>query len=346
MQAAYRLVEEGEVEEELHQLAHGHLVGEHLGATEPEHQAGAERRGEGHGGRVDGPGAHDGERAFAEVFRAGSEAGVLVALAAEGLDLTDALEVVHEQGVHRARGLALDAVAMVGGEGIPECATDQEGQGDERDTGQHGVGAEENRQHADNAQDGDGALLGAVNEQALHGVHVLDDAGHEVARGALVEPADGEALQAGIDVAAEIEDDLLLQLVVEADAEAGEEFPQEKGTDERGHDRGEAAGVLLRDDLVNDVLGELGVGEGGGEGEQGEGDGAERHELVGQQIDADAPHDLAGRAGLRLETGVGVGTETGMGAHFRRGLMTGKGGGCNGDEGESGAWPTPGISLV
>ena len=125
-------------------------------------------------------------------------------------------------------------------------------------------------------------MLGAVNEQALHGVHVLDDAGHEVAGRALVEPADGEALEAGVNIAAEVEDDLLLQLVVKADADAGEEFAEEKGADEQAHHGREAVGVLLGDDLVNDVLGELGIGERGGEREEREADGAERHELVGQ----------------------------------------------------------------
>ncbi len=59
---------------------------------------------------------------MAEVLGAAGEAGVLVVLATEGLDLADALEVVHEEGVHGAGGFALAAVAAVGGEGVPEGA--------------------------------------------------------------------------------------------------------------------------------------------------------------------------------------------------------------------------------
>ena len=150
MEAADGFVEEREVEEELHQLADGHLACEDLRAAEPEDEADAERGGEGHRGRVDGPRAHHGERALAEVFGAGTEAGVLVALATEGFDLADALKVVHEQGVHGAGGLALDSVALVGGERIPERAADEDGQWRERYAGEQRICPEKDCQHTNN----------------------------------------------------------------------------------------------------------------------------------------------------------------------------------------------------
>ena len=64
------------------------------------------------------------------------EPRVLVRFAAEGFDLADALEIVHEQRVHGAGGLALHAVAAVGGERVPERAAGEQRQGNQRDRGQ------------------------------------------------------------------------------------------------------------------------------------------------------------------------------------------------------------------
>ena len=72
---------------------------------------------------------------------------------------------------------------------------------------------------ADDLQDGHEALLDAVDQHALHGGDVVDHAGDDVAGGALVVPAERQALERVIKIAAQIEDDFLLEGVVEADAQ-------------------------------------------------------------------------------------------------------------------------------
>ena len=99
--------------------------------ADPKHEADAEGAEKLHRGAIIGPGAHDDECAFAQIIGALGEAFVFVRLAAKGFDLADALEVVHQQGVHGARGFALDAVAFVGGERVPERAANEKRHGNQ-----------------------------------------------------------------------------------------------------------------------------------------------------------------------------------------------------------------------
>src|SRR5947208_994238 len=67
------------------------------------------------------------------------------------------------------------------------------------------------------SQNGDNALLDPIDQHALHRVHVLDYSRHQVARGAIVEPAQRQQLNVRIQIAAQIENDFLLECVVEND---------------------------------------------------------------------------------------------------------------------------------
>ena len=87
---------------------------------------------------------------------------------------------------------------------------------------------------ADHAQRRHRALLRAVNQDAFDGVDVLDHARHQVARGALVEVADRQPLQAGKDVAAHVENDILLEDIIDSNAQAVEHIAQEEGQREPG----------------------------------------------------------------------------------------------------------------
>ena len=98
-----------------------------------------------------------------------------------------------------------------------------------------GVDAEKKDADADDLQHGDDALLDAVDQHALHRGDVVDDARDDVARGALVVPAQRQALQRAVKIAAQIEDDLLLEGVVEADAQGVEPvLREERRHDDRG----------------------------------------------------------------------------------------------------------------
>ena len=228
VQFADRLIKQREIKQERHQLTDGHFVIHHLAAADPQHKAGAARGDETHRRVVERPGAHDGERALAHRLGAVGEALVFVLFAAERLDLTDTLQVVHQQRIHGARGLALLAVAPVRGERVTHCADGEQRDRDHCHAGKYRVGGEQNRQHAEDADDGDGALLGAVDEQPLDGVDVLDHARHQVARGALVIVAHRQPLQSAVHVAPHVEHHVLLEVIVHLDADAVEEISKKK----------------------------------------------------------------------------------------------------------------------
>jgi len=62
-------------------------------------------------------------------------------------------------------------------------------------------------------------LLDPVDEDTLHVSDVLDDPGHDVAGAAAVKPAQRQALDFGVKVGTDVEDDALLEAVVDEDAQ-------------------------------------------------------------------------------------------------------------------------------
>ena len=162
-------------------LFQGHFAGQHLSASHPEDQHGAQSGGEAHRRRVGRPGQHDLERALAQVVGAPGKTQVFVRLAAEGLDLADALQIVHEQRIHGAGGEALGSIAAMRSGGVPESARGQQGQRNEGEPGQNGIAVDHEAQHAHDAEHRHCSLLGAVNEHTLDRVHVFQHTGHEVA---------------------------------------------------------------------------------------------------------------------------------------------------------------------
>ena len=63
----------------------------------------------------------------------------------------------------------------------------------------------------------DDALLDSVDQHALYRVDVLDHPRHQIASGAIVEPAQGQRLNVRIEITAQIEDHFLLKRVVQND---------------------------------------------------------------------------------------------------------------------------------
>ena len=223
MQARHRLVKEHQIKQEPNQLAGGHSAGHHGLAAEPQHQHGAERGKEAHGRIVIGPGAHDAEVSLAQTLGTAGKARVLVILPTVGLDLSDALEVVHQQRVHGAGSLALFAVSAMGGERVPQRAGGQKRQGRESYRGQGGIGVKENAADTADAENGHSALLGAIDQHALDVVDVLHYAGHQVAAGAFIKITHRQPLQLGEHIASHVVDDVLLKMIVDADAQAVEQ---------------------------------------------------------------------------------------------------------------------------
>jgi hypothetical protein len=63
-------------------------------------------------------------------------------------------------------------------------------------------------------QHGNGSLLDAVNQDAFDRIHVLHNAGHEIACGAVIKPSERQLLDVRVKLAAQVEDDLLFKRVV------------------------------------------------------------------------------------------------------------------------------------
>ena len=151
-------------------------------------------------------------------------------LAHVGFDLANAREVVVQEGVHGRGGDPLLFVAGAGSERVQQRPRHEERhgrEGDERDPR-----AEITQHHHDDGdlKHRDDALLDAVDQDALDSGDILQNPGHEVARGPVVEPAKREQLDVGVKVAAQIEDDVLLEHVVEHDSGGVEHLLEEKGT--------------------------------------------------------------------------------------------------------------------
>ena len=280
------------------------------GSTDPQHQADPGGPDELHGRSVPGPGAHDDERAFAQVVGPVGKPRVLVGLAAEGLDLADALEVIHQQRVHGARCLALSAVTPMRRGGVPERARHQErhrGQGDQHEGR---IVARHEHQSAGDAQESDRPLFGAVDEQALDIVDVLDHARHEVARGPLVEPVHGQALQPRVDRAAHVVDHVLFKPVVDSDAKAIESLAQEERPQKTDGRRSQGLDAPLRDDLVDQVARQLGIEQPETERDDRASDRRHHQPPIRAQVNSHPANDFPRRPGLRLETGIRVGAPT------------------------------------
>ena len=156
------------------------------------------------------------------------------------------------------------------------------------------------KQHRDDHDDlehGDDALFDAIDEDALDGVDILEDAGHEVARRAVVKPAQRETLDVGIKVAAQVENDALLEDVVDVDAQGVEQLLEKEDAEAPQGQGRDASGVTAVADLVDHPLRQP--------GENDDGEGAEhgaKHHARGQRgvafHVAEDPQDRAASGGF------------------------------------------------
>jgi hypothetical protein len=249
------LIEEAQVEEEPNHLAQGELAGQDLASAHPDHQDHSEGPGKGHRRGVNRPDAHNAEASLAQVVGPFGEALIFVDLAAEALDLADALQIVHEKSIHGAGGHALDAIAAVSGQGVPEGPPDQQGQGNEGHERKLRVGGEHDRRNPQDAEHRDAPLLRPVDQHPFHGIDIFQHAGHEVTRGTLVKIVHRQPLEPVINVAAHVIDYILLERIVEADAEGVKEVAKEERAKQAQGDGSKQVAATLTDDPVDDVLG-------------------------------------------------------------------------------------------
>ena len=313
MQAAHGLVKQRQEKEEFDEFAERHGATHHPSAADPQNQDAAQRRGEAHRRRVTGPDAHDAERAAAQVIGALREPLVFVGELVVSLDLADALEVVHKERVHGAGRFALRAIAPVRRQRVPECACGKQRERNHRHQGQRRIQPEEECGHPHHAEQRHGALLRAVDEDALDRIHVFDDARHQVTRGARVEVAHRQPLEPRVHVPAHVVDDILLEGIVDADAQAVEQVTQQEGAQQAEHDPRELVRLPLADDLIDDLPREMRKGEAACRRQYRAKHRSHGHPPIRRQVDRHAPDHFPRRAGLGFEGRVGAGGN-GMGA--------------------------------
>lgn len=292
VEASDGFVEEADQDEKCEQHAEFNDSLKNQMAAIPDHQKSAQRGEESHARAVNRPGAHDNEGGAPEGVAVRVEAEVFAFFCRVGFDLADSGDVVVEEGVEGGGSLALTAVAFAGGEGVSERSDGEKREGEECHAQETDIIEGHEDDDDEDLQNGDGALLDTVNEDTLHGHDIFDQAGHYIAGGAEVEPAEGEILDMGVEVAANVEDDFLLEVVVEDDAEAVEQFLEEKRGESGEGEWGDDAGISPADAVVNNALG------GGGEDDHHEGaadcteEGGKGEPAVAAQVAEDAEDRL------------------------------------------------------
>lgn len=245
-----------------------------------------------HAGVVKSPGPHDDEGGFAEPCTGGVEEPVFVLLARITLDLTDAVEIVVQQGVESRRGTALCRVAFPGGGGENNCSNDQERHGGEGAQGEHGTPKKHEDRHDTDLQNGHRTLLDAVNQHALHAGHILRYARHDVARGAVIEPGEREGLQSRVEIAAQVKENLLLKSVVEKNAQDIEAVLHEESECGQCDHRQQGLCFSTAQNIIHDALGDNGEDDDGDSGAEGAGEGGGGQERIASQVGEDAHDNL------------------------------------------------------
>ena len=112
----------------------------------------------------------------------------------------------------------MQPISPVRRERIPKRAAGQERHRRERDQRQFCAEVKHSRHHHHDLQYRHRAFLDAVDEDALDRAHVLQNPRHQIAGGAIIEPAQWQSLNVRIQIAAQIENDFLLEGVVEQQA--------------------------------------------------------------------------------------------------------------------------------
>ena len=76
-------------------------------------------------------------------------------------------------------------------------------------------------------QDGGECLVEALDDDAVHGRHVVGDAGHDFPGGISIEPLDGQALELVVELDADDVGEFQLEVVVQVGAEGEKDLPGE-----------------------------------------------------------------------------------------------------------------------
>ena len=131
-----------------------------------------------------------------------------------GFDLGNPGNVVMKKRVHVAGSIPLSPVALPGVSGVDPRADHEKGHGEGCPERHCNVGVIHDRAYGQELDHGDEAQFDAVDQHAFHGGDVFDDASHDIARAAPIEPAERQALEFLVQIRADIKNHPLLEMVV------------------------------------------------------------------------------------------------------------------------------------
>ena len=140
------------------------------------------------------PHARDDESGTSQLIALFAEATIFLGLAYKTFDLANAGEIVVQERIHSRSGAAVQPVSPVRSKRIPKRATGEERHWREREQGQFCAEVKHSRYYHHDLQYRHRAFLDAVDQDTLDRAHVLQNPRHQIASGAIIEPAQRQSL--------------------------------------------------------------------------------------------------------------------------------------------------------
>ena len=305
MESSDRLIKHPDIKKKGHQLPDRHSLLQHRPSPKPKNETAPDRGDKGHGGIVKGPCPHDFQGGGTNLLGGPFKAFGPFAEPAVGLDLPDALKMVHQQRVEGGGGFALHAVPRVGCDGVPKRAGRQKGDGSQGPSGQVGVEPEKDDAHPQDLDEGHETLFDPVDEHPLHVGDILANASQKIAAGTVVVPGNRKFLEGGIEITPEVENDPLLEKVVEQNAKGVEPVPTEKNQSQKPDQPRKTVTQALGNDIVDQVTREPRENQAKKGGEQGRCQGPHRKAGIFPKVTGNAKSDGHGDGTLQDQAGAG-----------------------------------------
>src|SRR4029453_5257330 len=200
------------------------------------------------------PHTRDDEGGTSQLIALFAEATIFLSLGYKTFYLTNAGEIVVQERIHGRSGAAVQPVSPVRRERIPERAPGQEWHRRQRDQRQFCAEVKHPHHHHHDLQYRHRAFLDAVDEDALDRAHILQNPRHQIAGGAIVEPAQWQSLNVRIQIAAQIENNFLLEGVVEQEAKIVQYFVKKQHQTHEKKERHQTLGVGTVDDVMENIF--------------------------------------------------------------------------------------------
>ena len=178
MQFINRFIQKSREHKKADEVTRLHDAAQHCSRAHPKGKYNSDRTDEIHRWVINRPDPHHDERRLTELVADRIESAVLFALAHETLDLPDAGEVVVEERVHRRGGAALKPIPPMSRQRVPKRAAGQERHWRQSHERQRGADVKHHPENNHELKHSHDSLLDSIDQHALDGSHILEDACH------------------------------------------------------------------------------------------------------------------------------------------------------------------------